>query len=210
MKILQFVFFFVGLALAIIGYVFKEIVFVYYASLMFVISNSIFSFQQIRDRIVFFIFQLTFTLFLLVKPLILIFEGDLLYRFESSIIWATATIILLAISSMSFFILIPFHFKRAKQITMYSYSKKIVNIRFISKILFYVSYIAFLLVVYEKIIFSQSHSIFEYYENFVSTMPSIITKLADSNLIIFYIFLEHFLLKRKRDSLLSFTFFPRF
>lgn len=201
-KVFQIILFFVGTLIMVLGLVFSEVSFVYFAALFFIFSNVFFAIQKIHVRIIFLVFQFTFSLFLLVRPLILIFEENLYYRFNETIVWDSAIITLISIFSMSLITLIPFKWKNKKN----KISNKInyYNIRKSSQILYFITLVPLVLVIIEKVIFAQTHTITDYYDSFISSMPLFITKLAESNMIIFYVFLGTFPTKKESKTLIIF------
>jgi oligosaccharide repeat unit polymerase len=207
-KALQSILFFLGILTMGLGLIFSEVLFVYLAALFFVISNIFFAIKKIHNRIIFLVFQFTFTLFLLVRPFILLLEKNLYYRFDEKIIWNSAIITLISIFSMALIVMIPIKWD-TRNSTNSTKSKKsnYQNIRNASKYLFFITFIPLILVIIEKIIFAQTHTITEYYDSFISSMPLFITKLAESNMIIFYVFLGTFPAKKESRILVFFHIF---
>lgn len=193
----QLILFLVGVFGAVLGLVFKEISFIYAASLTFVFANMLFSLKKIRYRIVFFVFQLTITLFIIMRPVILIIEGNLYYRFSQGIMWESSLIAMVSLFSMSLVAILPIKWESDRSSKLRNARIDYFAIRKITQGLYYISYIALLVVIVEKISFTQTHTITDYYNSFVSMIPLVVTKLADSNMIIFYIFLGTFPTKKE-------------
>jgi oligosaccharide repeat unit polymerase len=211
LRISQYTIFAFGLLVFIYGLLAKNYNVIYFSCALFIISNMLFSIIDIRKRIVFLVFQLTFGLFLVIKPLISIWDETVIINFSDNIRFETSIILSVSLISFSILTLLPlFSLSKNMNELKYTGKNKLISIRFVSKILFYVTLTAYVIVIIEKIIFSQTHTIFEYYEGFTSQLPRLLRELADANLIIFYLFLATFPSKKESRLIIFLHIFVSF
>ncbi len=177
--------------------------------LFFWIVNIIYSFENIRKRIYFLMFNITFFGFLISRPVISMFKGNVWWNFEdSSVNFALNSIMLSLVFMFAGHCLcdriIEDKSKQRKvkncsllrketwQYSYFEYAQKssfIKNLKAVSLILFYVSMFFYIIAETEKLLFMRSRNYVELYTSFKTQLPYLFTVLASMHKYILCIFL---------------------
>lgn len=212
-KILRYFTLFFSIVIFIIGMIFSELNIILTAICGMFIHNILYSGERLSERIVFFAFNGTFFTFLVarlvVKPLTGYYDkyNDSYYGLDfnnEQIIWSIFVTLFLGL----LFLFLGYCFvkddeqKRNKEVKRYG-TKNIKNIAFISKILFYFTYIFNFLVLWDKAKFTNDVGYMELYSSYASSFPSWVIKLAEMCPVALFVYLGTMPTKKK-------TVFPLF
>lgn len=174
-------------------------------SMFFVLIHNIFyAFSQIKERILFLILHITIFTFLISRPLIAMYRGE--------IWWETAgqaseniyfSINLILISMLMLFVgaeIITNLYKKNKMKEKQDIGKKEKfrkNLQVVSMIVFYITMCFFLLKEGEKLLFMQGKTYLDYYTSFQSHIPGIFHTIASFMKYSLCIFLATFPSKKR-------------
>ena len=151
------------------------------------VSNLIFCFVNIKERIIFFWMQITIGVFLISRPLINTIEGKQWWGVEwlgVSGVYTALLIIAISLFSMHIGGLLMSRIKTRSKIK--SAEKKVLpdrkekieafrnNMQVVSMLLYYVSAFFFVIAGFEKVLFVHAHSYLEYYSAFTSQLPGFV------------------------------------
>lgn len=169
-----------------------------FAITILLVANILILTNDASKNVIFIVFQGMFFLFLISGPLLDAFYGINFYRgFSDKVILSTYASYWLAAFAMWCY----FMFKKSrKKELVFGFGERnsciekhydIVKIRVISKMLFYISIVAYFAIVLDRILFRQSFSMGDYYAMYGSSsnLPTIIVKIGDCHLIALCMFL---------------------
>ncbi len=175
--------------------------------LAFWFVNIFYCFEDIRQRIYFFIFNITLFVFLISRPVISFFRGDRWWYFEAKSVnfalnglMITLVFMLLGYSICEYLIKyksnLPNNRLRKKNLpTPSGYFEKtenssfVFNLRIISLILFFISFSFLLICEMEKLTFMRSRKYVELYTSFKSQLPYIFTTIGSASKYFLCVFL---------------------
>lgn len=204
--ILRIMLFLVLNFLIMFSFIFQNMNLMLIAVFLFTIHNLIFTFENLKNRLMFLLFQITFMVFLVLKPVLVLFSGgDLSDSINSNFSFPQEAIdhniFVLLISVYSLFVTYYFGEKILKSPTgntvfnFQTYSTK--KVEFYSKIFLYICFIPALLILLEKALFVQTTSFTSYYTDYKSSYPFIIQKAGDIFKILFFVYLASMPTKKK-------------
>lgn len=163
------------------GIIFESFNLMLLGTLLFLMSNVVYCFEDIRRRIYFLFFNITFFTFLMARPLIYMFNFELWWYFgDRPTMFALNSIM---ISLVFMFIGHYLSDKISKSGSGFYFStvessKFIYNLRIISRILLYISFLFYFLVEIEKFLFMKSRNYAELYSSYKSELPGIFNFIA--------------------------------
>lgn len=160
-----------------IGICIKSFNFSLWGIMLLYSNNIIYCFGNIKERILLFIFHITIFVFLLSRPVISFFRGVVWWKEfgEKHVIFS---LIAIGISLLGLFCggIIAEQYLKAKKKKQTDFRKTnnvfLFNLRCISEICFYISFIFFMLRQIEKLIFMSGRSYVEFYTSFSSQLPT--------------------------------------
>ncbi|MCM3386845.1 O-antigen polysaccharide polymerase Wzy family protein [Ureibacillus chungkukjangi] len=194
LKVIRIMLFFVSILFFLIGFLFNDLNILLFNVFLILLHNVLFSLEKLKNRLILFWFQITFFVFLVGKPLFIMLNGeDWIHPFSEIVM--KHTVISLILSCYSIFlgsyiyskITKTPNFNLLKEVTFKS--KYMVTLRKVSLVLYYITFIAALAVVLEKVIFVQSTDFREYYISYNSNLPIFLVKIGDLCITIFYVYL---------------------
>ncbi len=169
---------------------------------LLLVADILFMSVDFSRNVLFIVFQGTFFLFLIAGPLLDGLEGiDFYQRYSEEVVFKAYICYWIAAFAMWCYCL--YHANGGPRLRIGNrrevsgddscgiVSDKIIRIRYISKLLFYITIIAYVVVTLDKVIFRQSFSLQQYYASYdvSSNLPGIIVKIADCHLISLAMFL---------------------
>ena len=148
------------------------------------INNMIYGFEKPRSRIIFLVFNFTYAVFLISRPLISMLKGTEWWYSD----WVHLSFSLVLLSVGLIFMQIGAVIgekitekseraapKRARTLNEIRYREAYVrNLRIAAGVLFYFSFLFYMLMEGEKLLYVMSHSYLEYYSSFKSAMPYVV------------------------------------
>ncbi len=176
--------------------------------LLFWIVNILYSFDCIRKRIYFLMFNLTFFGFLIARPAISLFIGREWYNFDiESVNFALNSIMIsLVFMLLGYFICDKKISKNEEKFDVYNIFKKrpveegyfekferssfVFNLRIVSLILFFIGILFFSIAELEKLLFMRSKNYVEYYVSFETKLPYLVTVIASMSKYFLCLFLS--------------------
>lgn len=157
------------------------------------LNNVIYSFEKIKQRLLFFIFNCTFYLFLLTRPTISMLRGNEWWYFTKRYVVFALVALFLGLLFLFVGSIIAdgvidreekkksldiknnnslFNTTRKEECFLYSREeifKK--NLKLVACLVFAISYVAYMALEFEKLIFMQGRTYVEYYSDFSSKLP---------------------------------------
>ena len=209
-KIIERTFFAISILLFVVGYYFNNFNIILCGIMLTLINNIAFSLFNIRENIVFCVFNITFFTLLLSGNVLSMLSGDVWYnKFSDEI--EKNTLLLLFLSLGCIFIgakiygICKEHIikkdvhlnKDKKQI----YDKEIIYIRKLTGLAFFITLIPPIIMVIEKIVFINQNTYLSMYTTFSSKIPFIIQKLANTNFTFFMLYLSTF--PKKNNTIIA-------
>lgn len=187
-----------------IGYITTDFNIMIISSFALFVNNIIFSLMEKR-KIIFLIFNCTFFLFLIGRPIIALFKGYIWWSIGTS----TASMIF-AVTSIYFSLIFLYIGARVGSIQFTCAALKadfsdihskqqvlICNIQLITEIIFYLSLICFFIEGYQVILFMKTHTYVQYYTDYVINQPAIIKAMIQLMTPSMCVFLATFPSKKK-------------
>ena len=152
------------------------------------ISNILYCIDKYSGRFIFLVLNLTYFLFYMGRiTLTYIFKGDFALDFDNSIIVETFTIIGVGLIALRLF---AYLFDNSEKTLRPSESKiEIHRINEIAKWVFWITYPFAVIVILERVFFVRATDYANYYVNYVTVLPGIVSKLDAINEIMFFLFL---------------------
>lgn len=142
-------------------------------------SNMLYSLQNIKSHIVFFIFHITLFTFLLSRPTISMFRGDVWAKFSSeAVLFALnslfITLVCMRIGASFCFARISSKSIDAKPVTSEISKDKagfLYTLQTVSLVFFFITMMFYLVVQAEKLVYMQGRDYEEFYVSFTSSLP---------------------------------------
>lgn len=175
--ILSFVFFFGG-------YLLNDFNLILIGVLLLFGSNIIYSFSDIKKHIVFFFFHITFFTFLLSRPTISMFRGNVWWYFDFSAVCFALNALFLTLLFMRIGVIIGEELSKRYEKNIFksdlikSESDFQKSLQIISLIFFFITMGVYMLLQMEKLAFIQGREYAEIYLNFKSAYPSYVQTIA--------------------------------
>lgn len=161
--------------------------------LLLFLHNVLFSFERIRRRIIFLFFNGTSFVFLICRPVIDMFRGDIWWRnFSSESVWFALTALYLTLLFLFAGALLAERYVRRSDEKKGRLRKErplpglsrlqrdarreqfLYCLRIVSLVMFYLSMVCFMMVEMEKLVFMSGREYVEYYTSFQTQMPAVI------------------------------------
>ena len=162
----------------IYGCVFTNYNFMLWSVLLAFMGNLIFSFENVKSRIFFMTFNIMIFVFLLSRPTVSMFRGELWWYFKRDQNFFAISSLFVTCYFLLFGAVLAekiFSEKRIVQRNMVSDEKDFnKNLQMISLLIYVLSTVSELLLSYEKISFMYSRNYVEYYTSFETHMPLIV------------------------------------
>lgn len=194
LKVLRRMFIISSFLFLIIGFIFNNFNVILVSIILLWCNNIFYSLDHLSKRIIFLFFNLTFFVFVLGRYTVQMIKGlEWWSGFPAEVMLHTLSSLylslLLVLLGAVFYDL--FYKEKGYTITRdnLNVNSFIYNIRFVSKILFYISFIFSIVVLMEKVIFVQSNSYLALYTDYTSNLPFLFYKIADANILLLYIYL---------------------
>jgi len=211
-KIVSTLILIISLIVFIVGNIVNNFNVILCGVLFLVLHNIVYSLENIKENVVFFIFNINFFTLLLGRDACYMLSNEVWYnKFDSSIEKNTLLLIYISLISIRIGVMIYKLYKRKMQNNKQeecnnndnnsnNYEKEIVIIRKFLRIAFIVTFIPSIMVTIERIIYLNQNSYVDLFVNFSSKMPFVIQKLADMNFTFFILYLTTF--PSKKETLL--------
>lgn len=202
----------ISIIMLLIGIIIRDANVLLISTLMIFCENCICSIFDIKNNFIFLVFNINFFILLLGKYVVLMLNGEEWPTKFSNNIYIN-TIILLYISLISLYIGTKIYIKLKEKYGEQNsnkgnkYKEVLFNQEFknatmkITQILYYIALICATVVVLEKIIYVQQNSYLALYKGFISKIPGIIHKIANTKTLSLLIYL--FLYPNKKNTFIT-------
>lgn len=193
--IISKILFILSLVMFILSQNFNNTEVLFWAIQLIWISNIIYSLQSIKTKFIFFVFQLTFFIFIMGRiTMTYMFYGDFNLNYNKEIIMTTFKVILTALYAIRIFYEVFTKIKlfNTKINFRENFLEKKINVKVLKKackIIYWFSYIFAVIYILEKVIFVGKVGYANYYTDYSSNLPSIFPKMYSINEIVFFIYL---------------------
>lgn len=159
---------------------------------LLLLANIILTSLDFRQNIVYLILQLTFFLFLMGGPLLLVLDGEHYYpgKSEQTILTSMTCYWIAAFTIWLYQFLFAPKVKAVSDVQPDAKQDvQTFKIRVISKYGFYIAAAANALISLDTIVYRQTHSLQSYYAEYTPSLPTLVQKMSDCYLIAFMLFL---------------------
>ena len=140
--------------------------------LLYLASNVLYCFENIRSRIYFLFFNITFFGFYISRPLINMIKDKNWWYFGNEATSFSLNSMMLSLVCLFLGHYLVDKISNNSNLNSYENPKFNYNLKLISHVLFYISFIFYFYSEIEKIIFMRSHNYAELYSEFKSSLPS--------------------------------------
>lgn len=188
----------VVISIVIIAIFYENITLSYIAVIMIFIASIIFCLQNIKKRILLFLFMGCFFIFLMGRQVVELIEtGKVVYIFSNAIsMHIIRTLYISLLSMLVGFYLVEKYVKECKEnknikVLNYNITKEELKSKLqkYSKIIFFIGWAINIILILEKAIYINEHSYLEYVKSFTSYIPYVIRIIANTRTIAFFIFI---------------------
>lgn len=190
--VVRYILFISSIYLGVLGFFESDKTILFLAVLIIFLNNIIYSLEKIENRIILLAFSITFYTFLLggiSAEYVWNYHSD--YFFSDSIWIHTEICLFIALFFIFVFysILEKSNKERQKDLIERYENAKYKSVRRSGKIIFYVTYVFYIICTLEKVIFVKGSGYLAYYTEYSSSLPYTFVKIGDMANIAFLVFL---------------------